>query len=131
MSFFYAADFYMKYDLLQTVKKCQIGVLLGSLESTASGNSNGTSRRANGQVEGTQTRVKAANVPNWAKRSQESIWESGREVGDGTGRRVMECEMCTENGKEGIGWERQWAEIANPAKCRDSLQGAHLGVPSW
>jgi hypothetical protein len=76
----------------------------------------------------------------------------------------MECEMCTENDKEGRGWERQWqkgcrgaehgqactkertgavavraalesavlvgrgdegnrqAEMANPTKCRDSLQ---------
>jgi hypothetical protein len=39
--------------------QCQIGVLLGSLESTEEGNivinSNVTSRRANEQVEGTQT----------------------------------------------------------------------------
>jgi hypothetical protein len=27
---------------------------------------------------------------------------------DGAGKRVMECEMCTENDKEGRGWERQW-----------------------
>jgi hypothetical protein len=33
------------------------------------------------------------------------IWE---EVGDGAGKRVMEGEMCTENDKEGRGWERQW-----------------------
>jgi hypothetical protein len=53
-------------------------------------------------------RLKAGNVPTWAQRSQESIWESGREVRDGAGKRVMECEMCTENDKEGRGWERQW-----------------------
>jgi hypothetical protein len=34
--------------------------------------------------------------------------ESGREVGDGAGKRLMECEMCTENEEEGMGWERQW-----------------------
>jgi hypothetical protein len=33
--------------------------------------------------------VKAANVPKWAQRSQESIWESGGEVRDGAGKRVM------------------------------------------
>jgi hypothetical protein len=48
-------------------------------------------------------RVKAANVPKWAQRSQESIWESGGEVGDGAGKGVMECEMCTEDDKEGLG----------------------------
>jgi hypothetical protein len=53
-------------------------------------------------------RVKAENVPKWAQRSQESICESGWEVRDGAGKRVMECEMCTENDKEGRGWERQW-----------------------
>jgi hypothetical protein len=47
-----------------------------------------------------------ANVPKWAQRSQESILESGREVRDGAGKRVMECEMCTENDKENRGWER-------------------------
>jgi hypothetical protein len=26
--------------------------------------------------------VKTANVPKWAQRSQESLWESGGEVGD-------------------------------------------------
>jgi hypothetical protein len=33
---------------------------------------------------------------------------SGGEVRDGAGKRVMECEMCTEKNKEGRGWERQW-----------------------
>jgi hypothetical protein len=55
-----------------------------------------------------EPRVKAANVPKWAQRSQESIWESGGEMGDVAGKRVMECEMCTTNDKEGRGWERQW-----------------------
>jgi hypothetical protein len=48
-------------------------------------------------------RVKAGNVPKWAQRSPESIWKSGWEVKDGAGKRVMECETCTENDKEGRG----------------------------
>jgi hypothetical protein len=52
--------------------------------------------------------VKAENVPKWAQCSQESIWESGWEVRDGAGKRLIECEMCTENDKEGRGWKRQW-----------------------
>jgi hypothetical protein len=55
-----------------------------------------------------KARVKAENVPKWAQPRQESIWESGWEVRDGAGKRVMECEMCTENDKEGRGWERHW-----------------------
>jgi hypothetical protein len=51
--------------------------------------------------------VKAASVHKWALSSQESIWESGGgEVGDGAGKQVMKCEMCTEN-DEGSGCERQ------------------------
>jgi hypothetical protein len=50
-------------------------------------------------VEGTP-RVKAANVTKWAPRSQESILESGGEVGHGAGKQVMNCEKCTENDKE-------------------------------
>jgi hypothetical protein len=30
------------------------------------------------------------------------MWESGGKVGDGAGKREMECEMCTEGG-EGLG----------------------------
>jgi hypothetical protein len=41
-------------------------------------------------------------VPKWVKGSQENIWESGGEVGDGAGKRVMECEMCTENDRRGF-----------------------------
>jgi Fe-S-cluster-containing dehydrogenase component len=37
----------------------------------------------------------------WAQRSQESIWEFRGDMGDGEGRRVMKCEMCTENDREG------------------------------
>jgi hypothetical protein len=71
-----------------------------------------------GQWKALKARVKAAHVPKWAQRSQVyhnavryayvSIRESGGEVEDGAGKRVMECEMCTENDKEGRGWERQW-----------------------
>jgi hypothetical protein len=53
-------------------------------------------------------RVKADNVPKWAQRSQESIWESGWEVRDGAEKRDKACEMCTENDKEERGLERQW-----------------------
>jgi hypothetical protein len=38
----------------------------------------------------------------WAQRRQGSIWESAGEVRDGAGKRVMECELCTENDREGI-----------------------------
>jgi hypothetical protein len=45
--------------------------------------------------------VKAANVPKWAQRSQESIRELGGTMGDEAGKRVLkyemrEYEMCTE-----------------------------------
>jgi hypothetical protein len=52
--------------------------------------------------------AKATNVPKWAQCSQENMWESGGEVRDGAGKRLMECEMCTGNDKEGRGRERQW-----------------------
>jgi hypothetical protein len=51
---------------------------------------------------------KAANVPKCAQRSQESMLGLGGTKGDGAGKRVMKCEMCTENDREGNGWERQW-----------------------
>jgi hypothetical protein len=53
-------------------------------------------------------RVKAVNAPKWAQHSQASKWESGGEVRDGAGKRVMGCEMCTDLDMEGRGWERQW-----------------------
>jgi hypothetical protein len=41
--------------------------------------------------------------------------QSGKHMGirvgskrNGAGKQVMECEMCTENDKEGRGWEKQW-----------------------
>jgi hypothetical protein len=49
-----------------------------------------------------------SNVPKWAQRNQESISESRGEVRDWEGKRVMVCEMSTENDEEGRGWERQW-----------------------
>jgi trehalose-6-phosphate synthase len=52
--------------------------------------------------------VKTANVQRWAQCSQGSTWESGGEVGDGSEKRVMECESCREHDKQGRGWERQW-----------------------
>jgi hypothetical protein len=50
--------------------------------------------------------VKAANVPKWAQGVQDSIWELRGTMGDAAGKRVMKCEMCTEN-DEGSGWGRQ------------------------
>jgi hypothetical protein len=77
-------------------KKSQIGVLLGSLETSEQGVSNGTSRRANRQVDGTQTPCqgsKCAQMGSTQLGKPMGTW--GGEVGDGPGKRVMECEMCT------------------------------------
>jgi hypothetical protein len=60
------------------------------------------------QQKALKPRVKAVNVPKWAQRSQASKLESGGEVRDGAGKRVMGCEMCTDLDMEGRGWERQW-----------------------
>jgi hypothetical protein len=62
-------------------------------------------------------RVKAANVPKWAQHSQESMWESGGKVGDGAGKGVMECKICTEGG-EGLGKAvaAKVAEVQNMAR---------------
>jgi hypothetical protein len=73
---------------------CQIGGLLGSLKRTEWGVSNGTSTRANGQVECAQTPCqgsKCAEVlyPLVGTTQSGSIWESGGEVRDGAGKRVM------------------------------------------
>jgi hypothetical protein len=45
------------------------------------------------------------------------------EMGDGSGQRMMKCDMCTEHVKEGICWERQsewtalkFAEVQNMAR---------------
>jgi hypothetical protein len=91
----------------QVSQTCQIGLFLGSLESTERGDSNGTSRKANGGMEGAQTQCQGSK---WAKIG--TPW-SGKhmgmwgEVADGAGKRVMKCEICTEIDKEGSGWERQ------------------------
>jgi hypothetical protein len=50
--------------------------------------------------------VKAASVPKWAQRSQESVRELGAKFEDRAEKRVK-CEMCTENDEKGRGWERQ------------------------
>jgi hypothetical protein len=84
-----------------------------------------------------KARVKAENVPKWAQPSQESVWESGWEVRDGAGKRVMECEMCTENDKEGRGKALavKVAEVQNMARhvLRKALvlwlSGQHLNRP--
>jgi hypothetical protein len=33
----------------------------------------------------------------------------------------MECEMCTENDKEGRGWERQWQQLSATVMCSNYL----------
>jgi hypothetical protein len=77
--------------------------------------------------------VKAANVLKWAQCSQESRWESGGKVIDGVGKRVMECEMCTENDKEAVAVKV--AEVQNMARhvLRIALvlwlSGQHLNRP--
>jgi hypothetical protein len=83
--------------------------------------------------------VKAVNVPKWAQRSQESIWESGGEVRDGAGKRVMECEMCTEKRQGGKGLGKavavKVAEVQNIARhvLRNAtvlwLSGQHSNRP--
>jgi hypothetical protein len=66
------------------------------------------------------------------------MWESGGEVRDGAGKRVMECEMCTENERrEGLGKEVavKVAEVQNMARhvLRNALvlwlSGQHLNRP--
>jgi hypothetical protein len=62
-----------------------------------------------GEVEGTQIPCqgsKCAKMGSTQSGKHMGIW--GGEVGDGAGKRVMECEMCTENDNEGRGWERRW-----------------------
>jgi hypothetical protein len=63
-------------------KKCQTGVLLGSLESKEYCDSNGTSRRANGQVEGTKTLCqgsKYAKMGTTQSGKHMGKWEMGQE----------------------------------------------------
>jgi hypothetical protein len=69
-------------------KKCQIGVFLGSLESTQRVKSNGSSRRANEGVKALKFSIKATHVPKWAQGGKERLWELGG-MGDGAGKRVM------------------------------------------
>jgi hypothetical protein len=48
------------------------------------------------------------------------MWGSGREVGDGAGKQVTECETSSENGKEGGGLGKavavKVAEVQNMAR---------------
>jgi hypothetical protein len=88
--------------------KCQIGVSLGSLEVQ---NEAFPSVPPEGQTEkwkALKPPVKAANVPNGHNAVRKALGNRGGEVGDGTRKRAMKCEMCTEYDKEGRGWERQW-----------------------
>jgi hypothetical protein len=81
-------------------------------------------------------RVKAANVPKWAQRSQESILESGGEVRDGAGKRVMECaQKMTRRVGLGKAVAVKVAEVQNMARhvLRNALalwlSGQHLNRP--
>jgi hypothetical protein len=65
----------MMHDCNIKQKKCAIGVLLGSLESTEQCDSKDTSRRATGQVEGTQTRRQGS------KCAKMGTTQSGKHVG--------------------------------------------------
>jgi hypothetical protein len=47
-------------------------------------------------------RVKAENVPIWAQRSQESIWEFGGKVGDGAGKRVTNVRCAQKTTRRGV-----------------------------
>jgi hypothetical protein len=76
---------------------------LGSLENTELGLPTVPPAGQTAEWKVLKPHGKAVNVPKWAQRSQESILESGGEVRDGAGKRVMECEMCTENDMEGLG----------------------------
>jgi hypothetical protein len=97
----------------QRVKIIQIAVFLGSLESTERGDSNRTSRRANRDEEGTQTRCqgnKCAKIGTTQSGMHVGIWGyNGR-----WGRKASD-EMCTEKVK-GTGWERQTQRRLQ--KCR-------------
>jgi hypothetical protein len=86
----------------------QIGVFLDSLERTEWSFPTVPPSGQTNKWKALKARVKAENVPKWAQPSQENKWESGWEVRDGAGKRLMEYEMCTENDKEGRDWERQW-----------------------
>jgi hypothetical protein len=46
--------------------------------------------------------------PNGHNTVRKAYGNLGGEVEDMAGKQVMECEMCTENNKEGRGWVRQW-----------------------
>jgi hypothetical protein len=89
-------------------KKCQIGVFWALWKAQNKAIPTVSPEWQTDKWKALKPCAKAANVPKWAPHSQEGIWESGGEVADGAGKRVMECEMCTEDDKERRGWERQW-----------------------
>jgi hypothetical protein len=53
------------------------------------------------KVEALKLGVKAANVPEWAQRNEESIWESGGTLGDGAEKQGMGCNMCAATAEGG------------------------------
>jgi hypothetical protein len=102
---------------IKKIQKCQIGVFWDSLERTGRGDSNSTARRSNGGVERTYTQYQGSNcakilMGTTQLHSQGSKWQLGGTMGDEVGKRVIKCEMCTDNDKEGSGWESQSQNIA-------------------
>jgi hypothetical protein len=93
---FHYFSVYARVACKKNVNKCQICQSALGLHRNCriiiSGNSNITSRRQTEKWKALKPRVEA-NVPRWAQRSQESIWEFGGKVGDRAGKRVMECEI--------------------------------------
>jgi hypothetical protein len=68
-------------------------------------------------MEGTQTPCqgsKCAKTGTTQSGKHMGIWGGG--LVDGAGKQEMEGEMCTENDKEGRGWERQWQQRLQ--RCR-------------
>jgi hypothetical protein len=72
----------MVHEMQSKLKKCEIGVNLGSLETRERGDLNGTSIMANRQVEGTQTPCQSS------KCAKMGTTQSGKHIGllGGSGR---------------------------------------------
>jgi hypothetical protein len=100
----------MQHETSKKNRKTSDWIAFELLESREGGDSNGTSRGANGQVLGPQAPCQGSKCAEFEGGTMQSGKHMGvwGEVGDGTGKRVMECEMCTEHDKEGRGWEIQW-----------------------
>jgi hypothetical protein len=51
--------------------------------------------------------LKLSTKQIWQRNKESITWELVCTMGDGAGKRVMKCEMCTQHDKEGSGGERQ------------------------